>query len=447
MSERCRRVEELLIASTLHALAPEEQAALEAHLGECPECRRYHEALQADDERLSAYVKTTDAALEHLEGRILQGVDRSSRSLTRPPWWALWQQRWARFAAAAVLLAAIMLGGQELLRSPSTGIAWAQVIQRVVEAQDYICRLDKTSSIEPDMDVVQYCSGEYGIRQDMYVDERHVASVYLDPGRGDVVTLIHRGKHYSIIELSEEILEKATQGSSPQGFVAQFQEDGYRELDSRMIEGVYASGIETSLNEMWEGIFEEGTVRLWVDVTTQWPVRLELEGEADGGRVWARYVMRDFQWNPHLTREDFEFEIPEDYTSVGDVSLKETSEETALNGLRGYARLVGGRYPRKLVFASVVREFQREEPRLRREGKLGDRDMGTFMAINATCHFFGLLAEDNTDFAYYGARVRADDFDRVLIRWRQEDGDYRVVYGDLRAETVSPERLAELEAR
>ena len=32
------------------------------------------------------------------------------------------------------------------------------------------------------------------------------------------------------------------------------------------------------------------------------------------------------------------------------------------------------------------------------------------------------------------------------MRWKVSDKEYRAIFGDLRAETVTPERLAELEA-
>lgn len=38
------------------------------------------------------------------------------------------------------------------------------------------------------------------------------------------------------------------------------------------------------------------------------------------------------------------------------------------------------------------------------------------------------------------------DVDKVLLRWKLDDGQYRVIYGDLRIEDVSPQKLAELEA-
>jgi len=47
---------------------------------------------------------------------------------------------------------------------------------------------------------------------------------------------------------------------------------------------------------------------------------------------------------------------------------------------------------------------------------------------------------------YYGDTVTAADVDKVLFRWKLDDGQYRVIYGDLRIEDVSAEKLAELEA-
>ena len=42
-------------------------------------------------------------------------------------------------------------------------------------------------------------------------------------------------------------------------------------------------------------------------------------------------------------------------------------------------------------------------------------------------------------------KVTVRDYDRVLLRWRLDDGQYRVIFGDLRSETVSASRLRELE--
>jgi hypothetical protein len=57
------------------------------------------------------------------------------------------------------------------------------------------------------------------------------------------------------------------------------------------------------------------------------------------------------------------------------------------------------------------------------------------------------LFRENPDVAYYGQTVEAKDKDKVLLRWQLDNGKYQVMYGDLRSEAVSPERLRELEAK
>ena len=68
------------------------------------------------------------------------------------------------------------------------------------------------------------------------------------------------------------------------------------------------------------------------------------------------------------------------------------------------------------------------------------------MSIRNAIAFYVELDKADRDVAYYGDRVTPLDFDRVLLRWRLDDDSYRVVYGDLRAETVDPWRLGELES-
>jgi hypothetical protein len=59
--------------------------------------------------------------------------------------------------------------------------------------------------------------------------------------------------------------------------------------------------------------------------------------------------------------------------------------------------------------------------------------------------FYEDLVTNKKDPAYYGKTVTPKDVDKVLLRWKVSDSEYRVIFGDLHAETVSPEKLAELE--
>jgi len=55
------------------------------------------------------------------------------------------------------------------------------------------------------------------------------------------------------------------------------------------------------------------------------------------------------------------------------------------------------------------------------------------------------LQWDKKDRAYYGKTVTPKDADKVLVRWKVSDKEYRVIFGDLHAQTVTAEKLAELE--
>jgi hypothetical protein len=54
------------------------------------------------------------------------------------------------------------------------------------------------------------------------------------------------------------------------------------------------------------------------------------------------------------------------------------------------------------------------------------------------------ILRDISDAAYYGKTVGANDNDKVLLRWKLDDGKYQVVFGDLHAEIVTAERLVGL---
>ena len=59
--------------------------------------------------------------------------------------------------------------------------------------------------------------------------------------------------------------------------------------------------------------------------------------------------------------------------------------------------------------------------------------------------FYEELSEKKKDPAYYGATVGPGDADKVLLRWKLDDGQYRVILGNLGIKNVAPEELADLE--
>jgi hypothetical protein len=124
----------------------------------------------------------------------------------------------------------------------------------------------------------------------------------------------------------------------------------------------------------------------------------------------------------------------------------EATEDRAVEGLRSFAVLMDGRYPSTLAFATAIAEAERHlKGRHDRYDEDAGHDVARLFALRSTCDFYNGLLTGDRDPAYYGDTVTREDFNRILMRWRQDDGLYRVVWGDLRVETISAERLAQIE--
>jgi hypothetical protein len=58
------------------------------------------------------------------------------------------------------------------------------------------------------------------------------------------------------------------------------------------------------------------------------------------------------------------------------------------------------------------------------------------LKATAVAVFYQKLANEQRDPEYFGATVKPGDSAAILLKWRLDDGRYRVIYGDLQVETV-----------
>ena len=226
--------------------------------------------------------------------------------------------------------------------------------------------------------------------------------------------------------------------TSARDMVEYFHSFEYRDIGTRDIGGIEVSGIEVNDPAMWAGQYEEGSVRLWVDASTHWPVLIEREFKSDEGKVVVRETMHDFQWNPSLSKEDFEFKVPEDYSTL-DFGKANEDEEGEIEGLRAYARLTNGKYPSDPAFETAASEIRKNQDRLQKEGLWGSQVFKEILKTRNFSAFYTGLVEDGVEVEYFGGEVGAIDYDKILMRWKLDDGNWRVIYGDLRTETIEVE--------
>jgi hypothetical protein len=172
----------------------------------------------------------------------------------------------------------------------------------------------------------------------------------------------------------------------------------------------------------------------------------------------THYAMHDFQWDIPVAAAEFEPVIPDDYTGRVVKYPAHITEETALQGLKVLVELLGN-YPERIdvryLDATVLRLAEKSETpaalRLKEEIKgltedeIGNKLVDFLMPIQGLNRFYANLIRANKDRAYYGKTVTPKDTDKVLVRWKVSDKEYRVIFGDLHTQTVTAEALAKLE--
>ena len=201
---------------------------------------------------------------------------------------------------------------------------------------------------------------------------------------------------------------------------------------------------------------------MWVDVKTRLPVRFDFTTayfDQMGDKMSMHLVIHDFQWDVPVDAAEFEPVIPDDYTGMVVKYPAHITEETAIQGLKVLVELLG-KYPEIItnindVDETVLRLAEKSETpaamRLKEEikglteGEIIIKLADFRMPIRGLARFANVLQEDKKDPAYYGKTVTPKDADKVLMRWKLSDNEYRVIYGDLHAETVTLEKLSELE--
>jgi hypothetical protein len=240
----------------------------------------------------------------------------------------------------------------------------------------------------------------------------------------------------------------------------------YESLGRSTMDGIEVAGFRTTDPNHWGGKNPQGDIKLWVDVKTLLPVRYDNlvseEVNNRGDKMSTHYAMHDFQWDIPVDAAEFEPVIPDDYTGTVVKYPAHITEETAIQGLKVLVELLGN-YPESFndmiihlnsrVLRSALEKSEtpaamrlKEEIKGLTEDEIDNKLVDFLMPIRGLDRFYANLSRANKDRAYYGKTVTPKDADKVLMRWKVSDSEYRVIYGDLHAETVTPEKLAELEA-
>jgi len=365
------------------------------------------------------------------------------------------ESKWSRLAVAAAVVLAVAFGLNMIGGRHMGGVAWSQLLENVQHVRTCIHRTRMTIGRDNEKDSTvefrMYRSSEFGVRRDAYVDGELATQLYVSRDAEKCVEVVPSQKRYVKTTFTEEQLAEIRQKNDPRELVTLLMSFDHTELGTEVIDGRECEGVEVNDPRFGRMLFEKGKGRLWADIETDLPVRMEFEGTSAGGTIQTRLVVDEFRWDPALTAADFEPNIPDDYTVMAEVDLS-AREETVVEGLRIFAGITGGKYPSSLDLMTSMQEVQyafiieRRKQGVSMEQEPTKDEMSGILAIQGVCMYYAQLMNENKDVAYYGDTVSAEHPHAVLMRWRGDDDQYRVIMGDLTIRAATGEELAELEA-
>jgi outer membrane lipoprotein-sorting protein len=275
-----------------------------------------------DQQIKQLHLKAGDA----LDGRVHADIDKAlaeAQTTTRARnGRTIMTGSFMRLAAAATVIFGGLLGWNFLNGPQGGGVAWAAIPDRVKAIDTFMFRLTISVQKKEDTSVADkhggqftfYLSEQYGFRMDIGGDGTTV-SWYVPPAADTITMVIPAEKKWSKSPLPPEQRGKMPeQYEDPADYLQRFLARPHKELGRSVIDGVEAEGIEVQDPPLERGKLAHGVGRLWVDVQTELPVRIEIEGTADGKIV--RWLM-EFQWSTAVSASVFEPNIPGDYTPLG----------------------------------------------------------------------------------------------------------------------------------
>jgi len=222
-----------------------------------------------------------------------------------------------KLAAAAVIIVAVILGLTFTTGGPDiAGVAWAEVIEKVEQISaltfDMTTEISYSENNKLTIRSENYVAGDYGTKSSLYTNGELFVIKYRLPRKKVAYQMRPKDKTYIRIDLSDRQAAKGQDTDDPRTWLKMILSGDYTELGRDNIDGVDVEGIECNRPEVTG---EDGVMRLWVDVETNLPVRIELEKLGmEGGQMRPhKFVMDNFQWDVELDASIFEPDIQDDY--------------------------------------------------------------------------------------------------------------------------------------
>jgi outer membrane lipoprotein-sorting protein len=477
MIRPCEKMQEKIADFVLGILSKKESDTLAEHISKCPDCQQYAQALQNENRLLLQLGDKLDADMAIRQERVIEALNRDSstariqRSSIRR---IIMKNPITKLAAAAVIIIALLVGLEII--SNGGGIALAQVLEKVEQAQAFMYKMKMqvtgsmmqgTSAGMMEQEATIIITTDLGMKMEMTMTDPNsgqqtIQQRYVVPEEKAMFVVMPQQERYIRMEFNDELLARMKkQSNDPREMIKQILNYEYTELGRSVIDGVTVEGFETTDPAVYGGIMGGSVkIRLWVDVMTWLPVLTEMDIEISE-QMQIHGVIYDYNWDIQVDESELVPVIPENFKPLTTEGMKmpSISEEGAVEGLKLFAEFTG-KYPENINMMTLMQQVEQlrnsQSPaaeKFREKLKQTESEeervaalMDMMRPIQSIGMFYMLLVQDGNDPAYYGDKVTPEFGHAVLLRWKTEENNYRVIFGDLTIEDVTADELAELEA-
>ncbi len=384
--------------------------------------------------------KTSADAHDRVLGNVLEALDKREKQkpgVTTPNIWrTIMNSRTTKFAAAAAIIIAVLIG-LHYLAGPLAGTStvFADVAERLHKARTLLYTVTTSTAVEgmPDM------------RMEIAFKEPGYMRMTMPGGYISVMDCI-QGKALSIIPERKQFIEMDMSNLPDDVGRRQFDAiERLRTLPQRADE-VLGERVMDGRTVQGYRVTEEGvTNTVWVNPKTRELVEVKTEFDNAPGMSGT---MSDFRFDVELDDTLFSLTPPDGYTRLEiQVDASEASEQDLIEFLRLWSTWTkDGTLPPTLNPA----ELAKVSMEMAKSGKFGDEQIiqtpgqanldHTMKVTRGMMFMLKLPAESN--WRYAGEKIKYGDAQTPIFWYKPEGGPtYRVIYGDLTIKDVAPENL------
>jgi hypothetical protein len=377
--------------------------------------------------RYKAGAETHERVLDNVM-QALEKKEKQKSGATAPNIWrTIMKSPITKLAAAAVIIVGV-LTVMHFVGLSTTTVTFAEVIKPILNAQTAI--LDTIiGEEEAGTPVIHDMVRGSRIRRTLSNMEGIVAIIDLQEGR--ILQLTLEKKEAAYIDLKDwssipnymERLRNVITG------LQEHPEFAVEELGEQEIAGQRLIG--------FRAMHPKAEITIWADPETALPVRIE----STGGQM--KLITKNLKFDVPMDESLFSMDLPEGYTQQEtELDLHGSTEEDFIEGLRIMAEVFGdGNFPESVALEDYLKQAPAVMKKCEELG-LSEQEQTELGLKLQNYLLFIRFFKGEGQWHYAGQGVKLGDADTPIFWYRPEGSEiYRVIYGDLRVEDVSPENL------